>query len=122
MLRIFYITNIVSLFLYIPSLFVHLNNTNPPAYFNILFLMLVAMLFLSIRSLSVVINHIKLKISKDVISYIIALFPLVFPFSGVFIAAYFDDKRQVIPYLLFQIYYFARFYPVLKKMEVRYHV
>lgn len=122
MLRLFFIINIISLSLYPSVWFVHLNNNNAPPYFNVIFLLFVSMLFLSLRALSTIIKHLHLKISKNILGYIIAIFTFIFPFSGVFVSAYLDDKKQIIPYILFQIYYFVRFYPVLKQLEVSYHV
>ena len=121
MLKTFYIINIVSILLYIPAFFVHLKNPSTLPYLNILFLLFVAMLFLSLRVVSTLIKRITLKPLKTVLGYFIAFFPLVFPLSGVFLSTYFDDKRQVIPYIAFQAYYFMRFYPVLKQLEVSHY-
>ncbi len=122
MLKIFYITNILSLLLYIPAFFVHLKNTSAPPYLNVIFLLFVAMLFLSLRVVSVILRRLTSKPLKTVFGFFVAVFPLIFPLSGVFLSAYLDDKRQIVPYIIFQAYYFMRFYPVLKQLEVGYHV
>ncbi len=122
MIKTFYIINIISLLLYIPGLFVHMQNTSSAPYLNVLFLLFVAMLFLSLRVVATVVKRFAKRSIKTVFGYFITVFPLIFPLSGVFLSAYLDDKRQMIPYIAFQVYYFIRFYPVLKQMEVYHYV
>ncbi len=122
MIRTFFIINIAALLIY-PAVFFKISyNIGHLPYLNVLFLLFVSLLFLSIRILSYMVVKINNELIKNITGYLIALFPIIFPLSGVAISSIMDDKRQVIPYILFQGYYLFRFLPILKQMEVNYHV
>lgn len=120
MLKIFYLTNIFSLLTYPTILLIQVKRQSYiySPYFNVLFLLFIALLFLSLRIISVIIIRTTLHPLKKILGYFIAVFPLVFSFSGLFISIYLNDKRQALPYIAFQVYYFLRFFPILKQLEV----
>ncbi len=123
MIKTFYAVNIISALLY-PLVFIKIPEitTNTVPYMNVLFLLFVALLFLSIRVMATIFIRIKNEKLRNVFGIFVAIFPLIFPLSGLVVSFITQDKRQVIPYALFEGYYFFRFFPVLKQMEVSYHV
>lgn len=122
MRKVFLTINILSLCIY-PAVFLKFAGSfNYPPYLNIMFLLFVSLLFLSAR----IIAYMALKVNnvafRKLTGYLVAIFPLIFPLSGITISAITQDKRQIIPYVLFQGYYFLRFLPIINQLEVDYHV
>ncbi len=122
MVKKFLMVNIIALLIY-PAIFfkIHISSITTP-YLNILFLLFVSLLFISVRIISYVVIKFNNPLFENIVGHIIILFPIIFPLSGIAISSLTGDKRQVIPYIIFQGYYLFRFLPVLKQMEVSYHV
>lgn len=87
-----------------------------------MFLLFVSLLFLSLRIIAYMAIKVNNSAFRKITGYLVAIFPLIFPLSGITISTITQDKRQIIPYVLFQGYYFLRFLPIINQLEVDYHV